>query len=394
MYLKIRLQKKEGKITIMSEKEVTALSPYQKFQKNEIIGIEQTLKESGCELTPYGKKCAINVIAGVIAFLKEQGKDVKDVNITLLRLSIQNVALTELNYAAIPAEIYFDLRGDVLTVKPQGAGNEKLTRTYGVDVSSISMPWLIREGDDFTLPSYDGETCVPPKWTRKSLDKKVIAVCYMVKKTDGSTEWLISGREEVAGNLIAQIRQNALYKFNKKDKDGKTIFSKYGKPLVDTEARDKFYDSLNDRKLDDLLSDPNLKEFINPTYTSGGSKESMIIRKMKNNALKLYPKEYDNSLQKEAVASMFEEDDKSIKVNANPDDIIDATAPVADAPKDFEVDDDGVVTKPVAQEPEKEDNDTEQEDVKEPTTEPVEEPKPTQAEKKETKPLVDTDYGI
>jgi hypothetical protein len=91
---------------------------------------------------------------------------------------------------------------------------------------------------------------------------------------------------------------------------------------------------------------------------------------------------------------MFEEDDKSIKVNANPDDIIDATAPVADAPKDFEVDDDGVVTKPVAQEPEKEDNDTEQEDVKEPTTEPVDEPKPTQAEKKETKPLVDTDYGI
>ena len=61
--------------------------------------------------THYGKKCAINVIAGVIAFLKEQGKDVKDVNITLLRLSIQNVALTELNYAAIPAEIYFDLRG-------------------------------------------------------------------------------------------------------------------------------------------------------------------------------------------------------------------------------------------------------------------------------------------
>ena len=170
----------------------------------------------------------------------------------------------------------------------------------------------------------------------------------------------------------------------KKDKDGKTIFSKYGKPLVDTEARDKFYDSLNDRKLDDLLSDPKLKEFINPTYTSGGSKESMIIRKMKNNALKLYPKEYDNSLQKDAVTSMFEEDDKSIKVNANPDDIIDATAPVADAPKDFEVDDDGVVTKPVAEDSKKEDNDIE-EDAEESTTEPVEEPKPTQAEKKGNK---------
>lgn len=393
MYLRIRIQKKEGKITIMSETK-GELTKVQQFQTNEIIRIEKTLKDSGLDLTPYQKKCGINAIAGIISFLKEQGKSFDDVDMNLLRLSIQNVALTELNYAAIPAEIYFDLRGSVLTVKPQGAGNEKLTRTYGVDVSSISMPWLIREGDDFTLPSYDGETCVPPKWTRKSLDKKVIAVCYMVKKTDGSTEWLISGREEVAGNLIAQIRQNALYKFNKKDKDGKLIFNKYGKPIVDTEARDKFYDSLNDRKLDDLLGDPKLKEFINPTYTSGGSKESMIIRKMKNNALKLYPKEYDNSLQKEAVENMFEEDDKSIKVNTNPDDVIDATTPVADAPKDFTVDDDGVVTKPVAQEPEKEDNDIEQEDVEEPTTEPVEEPKPTQAEKKETKPLVDTDYGI
>lgn len=393
MYLKIRLQKKEGKITIMSETK-GELTKVQQFQTNEIIRIEKTLKDSGLDLTPYQKKCGINAIAGIISFLKEQGKSFEDVDMNLLRLSIQNVALTELNYAAIPAEIYFDLRGSVLTVKPQGAGNEKLTRTYGVDVSSISMPWLIREGDDFTLPSYDGETCVPPKWTRKSLDKKVIAVCYMVKKTDGSTEWLISGREEVANNLIAQIRQNALYKFNKKDKDGKLIFNKYGKPIVDTEARDKFYDSLNDRKLDDLLSDPKLKDFINPTYTSGGSKEAMIIRKMKNNALKLYPKEYDNSLQKEAVENMFEEDDKSIKVNTNPDDVIDADTPVADAPKDFEVDDDGVVTKPVAQDAEKEDNDIEQEDAEEPTTEPVEELKPTQAEKKETKPLVDEDYGI
>lgn len=392
MYLRIRLQKKEGKITIMSETK-GELTKVQQFQTNEIIRIEKTLKNSGLDLTPYQKKCGINAIAGIISFLKEQGKSFDDIDMNLLRLSIQNVALTELNYAAIPAEIYFDLRGSVLTVKPQGAGNEKLTRTYGVDVSSISMPWLIREGDDFTLPGYDGETCVPPKWTMKSLDKKVIAVCYMVKKTDGSTEWLISGREEVAGNLIAQIRQNALYKFNKKDKDGKLIFNKYGKPIVDTEARDKFYDSLNDRKLDDLLGDPNLKEFINPTYTSGGSKEAMIIRKMKNNALKLYPKEYDNSLQKEAVENMFEEDDKSIKVNTNPDDVIDATTPVAEAPKDFTVDDDGVVTKPVAQEPEKEDNDIE-EDAEESTTEPVEEPKPTQAEKKETKPLVDTDYGI
>lgn len=395
MYLRIRLKKKEGKL-IMSEIHETqvALSPYQKFQKNEIIGIEETLKQSGCELTPYGKKCAINVIAGIISFLQESGKDFKDVNMTLLRLSVQNVALTELNYAALPSEIYFDLRGNVLTVKPQGAGNEKLVRTYGVKVEDLSMPWLIREGDEFTLPSYDGESCTSPKWVRKSLDKPVIAVCYKVKKTDGSCEWLISGREEVAMNLIAQIRQNALYKFNKKDKDGKLIFNKYGKPIVDTEARDKFYDSLNDRKLDDLLNDPKLKEFINPTYTSGGSKQQMIIRKMKNNALKQYPKEYNNALQKQAVENMFEDDDESLKVSKNPDDIVDNEVSDETAPKDFNVDDNGVVSKndSLEKEPQEDEN-----DINETAEEELEnkvEPKTTTAEKKEEKTIVDTDYGI
>jgi len=390
MFITIHIQKKEGKIIIMSEKQ--ALSAYQQFQKNEVVNIEETLKQSGCELTDYGRKCAVNCISGIISFLNENGKDFKDINMTLLRLSVQNVALTQLNYAAIPAEIYFDLRGNILTVKPQGAGNEKLVRTYGVDIQNLSMPWLIREGDEFTLPTYDGESCVPPKWTRKSLDKPVIAVCYMVKKTDGTTEWLISGREEVAGNLIAQIRQNALYKFNKKDQNGKPLFNKYGKPIVDTEARDKFYESLNDRKLDDLLSDPTLKEFINPTYTSGGSKEAMIIRKMKNNALKQYPKEYDNSLQREAFENMFEEDDKSVKVNANQNDVIDNDA---EAPKDFDIDENGVVVENKSTENESTKDEKEVDNIDETPSNEPEEQKPTQAEKKETKPTItNDDYGI
>lgn len=319
------------------------VSKYQQFQIDIVEGIAKTLKNSQCELTPYGKKCAVNCIAGIISFLKQNGKSLKDdIDLDLLKLSVQNIALTELNYASLPPEIYFDLRGKNLTVKPQGAGNEKLVRTYGVGVKELSSPWLVREGDEFTLPSYDGDKINPPKWVQKSLNGKVVAVVYRVLKTNGETEWLISGREEVCTNLIAQIRQNSLYAFQKKDVDGKPIYNKFThRPLVDEEKRDAFYESLEGRTLDDLLADKSLRDYINPTYTSGGSREAMIVRKMKNNALKNYPREYNNALQKDAVQNMFEENDESIL--EKPIQEVDITPIEEDAPLDFDITDDGEI---------------------------------------------------
>ena len=40
--------------------------------------------------------------------------------------------------------------------------------------------------------------------------------------------------------------------------------------------------------------------------------EQMILRKMKNNALKNYPKEYDNTYVANSVKNMFEENDESV----------------------------------------------------------------------------------
>lgn len=314
----------------MEEKTTTtnmAISKTQQFQVNVVESITRTLKDSQCDLTPYGKKCAVNCIAGVISFLRSKGKSFADIDTDILKINVQNIAITELNYASLPPEIYFDLRGKTLTIKPQGAGNEKLVRTYGVDVKDLSTPWLVREGDDFVLPSYDGDKINPPKWTRKSLDGKVIAVVYRILKTNGETEWLISGREEVVSNLIAQIRQNSLYKF----KDEKT--------------RNDFYATLENRTLDDLLNDEKLKDYINPTYTSGGSREAMIVRKMKNNALKNYPREYNNAMQREAVVSMFEENDESVLEKPHE---VDITPIEDDAPLDFNIDESGEIEQPKA----------------------------------------------
>ena len=60
------------------------------------------------------------------------------------------------------------------------------------------------------------------------------------------------------------------------------------------------------------MTNEEILKYVNPTYTSGGSKEQMILRKMKNNALKNYPKEYDNTYIANSVRNMFEENDESV----------------------------------------------------------------------------------
>ena len=192
----------------------------------------------------------------------------------------------------------------------------------------------------------------PPKWVRKVGDeKKVIMIVYPVVKKDGSHEFLIATREGIKPNIIAQIRQNTMYEFKKEEVNKKTGAKYYSN---DYEARDAFYDEVNNElenlTVDQILADPKWLKYVNPTYTSGGSKESMIIRKMSNNALKRYPKEYDNIYIANAVTNMFEDKDDSVLEPApaagkkTVDETIDATnkeldeKPTEDAAQDFTVD--------------------------------------------------------
>lgn len=306
-----------------TEKKEIALTGGLAIQQRLLDELDKANQEFGANFTPYGKTCAINCIAGVVSFCKANGIEMTKIDPTLLRLQVQNVGFTELNYASIPSEIYFDLRENKKTgvysivIKPQGAGNEKLVRKYGVGLkkgSGLHNAILIRDGDEFIMPQFNGMTMTPPiyKPQLKNANNKVVAVVYPAEKEDGSVEYLIATRDSVKANIIAQIRQNTLYAFMEEytGKNGQ----KYER--VNKEARDKFYDELNKKAegmtLDEMLADEEILKYVNPTYTSGGSKEQMILRKMKNNALKNYPKEYDNSYVTNAVKNMFEENDESV----------------------------------------------------------------------------------
>lgn len=348
-----------------------ALSKGQKFQVELINELDNSLKQMDVKMSDYGKKCVANAIGSLILYCQNNDIKLESINPILLKSQLQNIGLTELNCAGLPSEAYIELRKTKvevekddkkeereiynIAIKPQGAGNEKLVRKYGVGIkkdTGLHQAILIHEGDEVIMPSYEGALITPLKINCKfeNINKKVIGVAYVIEKSDGTEDYLIATREGIKPNIIAQIRQNALYKFKKEveytGKDGKV--KKYQK--TDEEARDKFYAEL-DAKAEPMSVDELIdayKDYVNPTYTSGGSKESMILRKMKNNALKNYPKEYDNSYVKNSVEDMFEEKDESVmekaKVVKETVDVVSKVekeleeAPaIENAPQDFEV---------------------------------------------------------
>ena len=51
----------------------------------------------------------------------------------------------------------------------EGDGNDAILRTYGVDINKVHNCWIIREGDEFSYPSFNGLELSPPKWVTKIL---------------------------------------------------------------------------------------------------------------------------------------------------------------------------------------------------------------------------------
>ena len=113
----------------MANQDVLALTGTQKFQVQMINLVEKGIMESGAKFTEYGKMCVINAMAACITFCKTNGYDLQKVDQTSLKIALQNVGFTELNFAATPVEAYFDPSKNadgtvMLAIKPQGAGNE------------------------------------------------------------------------------------------------------------------------------------------------------------------------------------------------------------------------------------------------------------------------------
>lgn len=338
----------------MSEKTVLAenkefTTSLSQWSNNITNLVARDYEACGVEFDEYSKKCAMEAMTSIFNLVKMSGKAMSGLETSNLRSIVERCASLKLNANAYPRECYFQLRnvklgkdengkdvwGKQVEMGIEGAGNDAILTNYGRDVAKVYPYWVVKEGDEYIPPRRKGIETTPPEWEEKGLSQKAVRVVYPVKLTDGTIVYLISERESVKVNLFAHIRQNLMnetfgicedrYKATKKQLD--EIAAK----------KEEIYAQLRDcETVDDMLSCEAAKPYMSGAWLD--TPESMIVRKMCNNATKKFPKNY-NSMANKAFMELdetYQEVQAEIEENANsvefvePDEIIDADEVVKD----------------------------------------------------------------
>lgn len=270
--------------------------------------IERQLEGNGIHMDDYAKQCIINAISGIHTVLDKQGIAWQDPqldksNVTQVLLSIASL---KLNAAASPRELYFIVRSVKTSLKDEhgkdiwkkqiemgieGDGNDAILARFGRDVKKIGQFWLVRSEDLFEYPQYVGMEMSPPKWTPTGKGD-VVRVVYPIMKSDNSIEYYIAERADVAKNLAAHISNNMM------NETFGLAESKY-KATPEQKAKIDEKKAVLMAKAKDLglgaLDNAELLPYISPAWCEFQSRESMIIRKMRNNIVKKIPKDFGNA---------------------------------------------------------------------------------------------------
>lgn len=274
----------------------TALSRW----SNEITGlIAKDYEACGVIFDEYSRKCAMEAVGSIYNLVKNDGKaNMNSLDTSNLRGIVENCAGLKLNPSAYPRECYFQLRNvkrgnewvKVVEMGIEGAGYDSLLSHYGKDVEQVYPYWVVKEGDTYIPPKHKGLELTPPEWEEKGLSDKAVRVVYPVKLTDGTVTYLTADRASVKVNLLAHVKQNMMnatfgvcedrYKATPKQKE--EIKAKKDEILNALRACDT---------VDDMLECEVARPFISGAWLD--TPESMIQRKMCNNATRKYPKDYD-----------------------------------------------------------------------------------------------------
>ena len=286
----------------------TALSQW----SNEVTGLVRRDYESvGVTFDEYSRTCAMNAMTSIFHLVQQTDKaSLNQMDTSNLREVVAQAASLKLNANAVPRECYFQLRnkkiGDkyvkVVEMGVEGNGNDAMLRNFGVEVKTVYPCWLVKEGDEFTYPKRKGMKMEPPEWEEKGLSNKVVRVVYPILLNDGTEQYLIAERDGVKVNLFAHIKNNLLnetfglaesaYKATPKQKE-----------QIKAKKEEIFAELRKCNTVDEMLACEIAKPYMSPAWLD--TPESMIVRKMRNNAIRNFPKDM-NSI---ANRSMLELDD-------------------------------------------------------------------------------------
>ena len=255
--------------------------------------IETQLHGNGIHMTEYQRTCVINSISSINELLVKEGLGIQEVDQSNLTQTLMQVAALQLNATATPREVYFIKRNQkvkngqsiqIIEMGIEGDGNDAILNRFGRNVKQVHRHWEVREDDGFTYPGYSGLTVTPPSWSPKG-SGKVIRVVYPVEFNDGQVEFYISEREDVKANLLAHMYNNLMWD---KEKESKKI---------------KIKEYSESHSIDEILDNEEMQKLgnISPAWKEPQSRESMIVRKMRNRIVKKIPKDFSNAYIKQVV---------------------------------------------------------------------------------------------
>ena len=293
---------------------------------NEITGlIARDYEACGVQFDDYSKKCALEAMTSIYTLVKNDEKvNMGNLDTSNLRGIVEHCASLKLNASAYPRECYFQLRSvkvgnewqKVVEMGIEGAGYDSLLANYGKDVEQVYPYWVIKDGDTYIPPKHKGLEVTPPEWEENGLSDKAIRVVYPVKLKDGSVTYLSADRNSVKVNLLAHVKQNMMnatfgicadrYKATEKQKE--EIKAK----------KDEILNALREcETVDDMLSCEIARPFISGAWLD--TPESMIQRKMCNNATRKFPKNYDPMARQAQIEmdEVYQESQEEIANNAN-----------------------------------------------------------------------------
>lgn len=261
--------------------------------------IERQMADNSIEFGDYSKRCVMNAIGTINQVLDKAGinfssPDLDQSNLTTILL---NVAHLELNSIAQPSECYFQIRNvkmpdgkykKQIEFGIQADGYDAILSRFGRNVQKVYPHWLVREGDHFEYPVYNGVEFTPPKW-QPTGQGVVVRVVYPVLHTDNTIHFYIGERADVMNNLLAHINNNLMNEAfgiaENRYKATKAQLEQINAKKKELKERAK---SLGFAALDDEVLAP----YISPSWKEDFSRESMIIRKIRNNIVKKIPKDF------------------------------------------------------------------------------------------------------
>lgn len=279
---------------------------------NTITGlVSRDFEQNGVKYDEYSKQCAMNAMGAIFQLVQNDDKaDMGNLNTSNLREVVAQCASLKLNASAMPREVYFQLRNKqiggqwckVVEMGIEGDGNDSLLRQFGNNIDTVYPVWFVKEGDDFTYPRRRGIEIEPAEWTPKGLSDKTVRVVYPVKLKDGTIDYLIAEREPVRTNLIAHIRNNLL---NETFGICENRYKATPKQKEQIRARkEEVLSAIREcETLEDILRCEAAKPYISAAWLD--TPEAMIVRKMRNNAIKKFPKNL-NSMASSSLLQLDE----------------------------------------------------------------------------------------